>query len=139
MRALIAEGGGIVAVQRLLEVGIERRQVAAWVRQGVLVQVRRGIYTTAELWEAWDVYCERPLARLRAARLCQRVRHVVSHDSSAIVQQMRVLRPEQAEVHLTREDMRGHRSKAGVHLHGAAYSADAPTGMSTTVSPRVSP
>ena len=121
MRALVAQGHGLVTAARLAEAGIDIRVVRDWVRHGVLIPVRHGVYTTADLWAAWDDFRDRPLARIRAARLCQRVRHVVSHDSAGIVQEMRLLRPQESEVHFTREDMRGHRSKAGVHHHGAAY------------------
>ena len=121
MRALVAQGQGLVTAARLGEAGMDIRVVRGWVRRGVLVPLRHGVYTTAELWERWDEFQGRPLARIRAARLCQLVRHVVSHDSAAIVQGMRLLRPQDSAVHLSREDMRGHRSKAGVHHHGAAY------------------
>lgn len=83
--------------------------------------VRRGVYTTAELWESWDSYRERPLARVRAAHLTVVVPHHFSHDSAALVQRLPLLQPQDSGVHLTRLDLRAATTKAGVRHHGAQY------------------
>ena len=119
--AAVAHGGGLVTAARLHEIGVSSRRLAALVRQKELISVRRGVYTTAALWERWDEYVERPLARVRAADLTIKIPHVFSHDSSALVQRVPLLRPRESGVHITRSDMRGTRTKAGIHHHGARY------------------
>ena len=119
MRAAVAAGRGVVTAQRLCELGIPGRLIAQWCRRGLLVPVRRGVYTTRELWESWDKYAARPTARIRAAHLTLRIPHAFSHDSAAIVQEMRLLRPQDSAVHVTREDVRGTRSRFGIEHHGA--------------------
>lgn len=119
MRAAVAAGRGVVTARRLCELGIPGRLIAQWCRRGLLVPVRRGVYTTHELWESWDKYAARPTARIRAAHLTLQIPHVFSHDSAAIVQEVRLLRPQDSAVHVTREDMRGTRSRFGIEHHGA--------------------
>ncbi len=119
MRAAVAAGGGVVTARQLAEVGIEDRQVQRWVRTGVLVRLRRGVYTTAELWDGWDGYRDRPLAHVRAAHATVQFEHAFSHDSAGIVQRVRLLRPRESTVHLTRDDMRGRRNRHGIEHHGA--------------------
>jgi len=119
MRAAVAAGRGVVTAQRLCALGIPGRVVAQWCRRGLLISVRRGVYTTRELWESWDEYVARPMARIRAADLTLRIPHVFSHDSAAIVQDVRLLRPQGSAVHITRKDVRGSRSRFGIEHHGA--------------------
>ena len=104
---------------QLMRAGVGARQLARLVRVGQLVPVRRGVYTTAELWEAWDEYRDRPLARVRAAELCIVVDHVASHDSAALLHQLPLLRPQDSAVHISRLDRRGTRVQNGVEHHGA--------------------
>lgn len=119
--AAVARGGGLTTAVELSAVGIGRRYVAVLVRAERLVPVRRGVYTTAELWESWDDYRDRPLARVRAAEHAITVEHVSSHDSAALLHGLPLLRPQDASVHITRCDMRGTRVQNGVEHHGAAY------------------
>lgn len=121
MLAAIAKGGGLATSRTLVAHGIDPRQIRVWARAGRLVAVRRGVYTTAELWEAWDCYRERPLARARALELTLRVPHVHSHDSAAIVHRIPLLRPHEADLHVTRRHLRASTTQAGVHHHGARY------------------
>ena len=121
MLAAVAAGEGLVTARALHERGIDARLIAGWVRRGRLVVVRRGVYTTAELWESWDPYRQRPIARVRAVDLTLQVPHVVSHDSSALLQRVPLLRPQDAAPHVTRRHMRASLTQAGVHHHGARY------------------
>lgn len=107
---------------RLHALGLDPRAVARLVRTGRLVAVRRGVYTTAELWASWDEYAARPLARIRASELTITVPHVHSHDSAALLQGVRLVRPQDAEVHVTRPGVRGSRIRHGVRHHGAPYA-----------------
>jgi predicted transcriptional regulator of viral defense system len=124
VRAAVAAGQGLVTSARLHALGITSSQLARWVRAGELVAVRRGVYTTAELWSSWDEYAARPLARIRASHLTLEVPHVYSHDSSALIQQVRLIRPQDSEVHVTRRGVNGSRVRHGVRHHGAAYGPE---------------
>jgi hypothetical protein len=119
----MARGHGLVTAATLRQQGFSSRQVTAWVRGGVLVGVRRGVYTTRELWDSWDKYAAKPLSRIRAASMSIEIPHVFSHDSAAIVHGLPLLRPQDAAVHITRDKMRGSRVKGGIHHHGARYAA----------------
>lgn len=124
VRAAVAAGNGLVTARALRARGIDPRRVAAMVRRGELVAVRRGVYTTAELWESWDLYAGRPLARIRAAALTMRLPLVFSHDSAGILQEVRLLRPHESAVHVTQTHVRGSRTQAEVHHHGARYEPE---------------
>jgi hypothetical protein len=121
MRAAVAAGRGLVTTRSLRRAGIPPRLIAGWVRAGTLVAVRRGVYTTAELWASWDAYRERPRARVRAVSLTLQVPHVFSHDSSALLHDLPLLQPQESAVHVTRRHLRASTTKAGVHHHGARY------------------
>jgi hypothetical protein len=122
--AQVARGDGLTTAAALRHVGVGERHLARLVRTRQLVAVRRGVYTTAELWGGWDEYHQRPLARVRAAEHSIAVDHVSSHDSSALVHGLPLLRPQDAAVHITRTDMRGTRVQNGIEHHGAAYGPD---------------
>lgn len=121
VRAAVAAGQGLVTSARLQEMGLAARLISRWVRGGELVAVRRGVYTTRELWDAWDQYVERPLARIRASHLTLDVPHVYSHDSSALLQRLPLIRPQESETHVTRTGINGSRIRFGIRHHGAAY------------------
>lgn len=124
VHAVVAAGGGLTTAGVLARAGLGQRYVARLVRTGALVAVRRGVYTTAELWASWDHYRQRPLARVRAAEHNLTVPHVSSHDSAALVHDLPLLRPQDAAVHISRLDLRGHRTQHGIEHHGATYDAD---------------
>ncbi len=119
MRAAVVAGHGVVTAQRLRELGIEERQLQRWVRTGVLVRLRRGVYTTGDLWSGWDEFHGRPLARIRAAHLTLTVDHAFSHDSAGVVRRLRLLRPQDSAIHINRQDLRGRRTRYGIEHHGA--------------------
>jgi len=121
LHAAVARGHGLVTTQDLLAIGADPQLVARWVRQGRLVRVRRGVFTTAEVWASWDIYRGQPLARARAVQLILRVPHVASHDSAALAHRLPLLRPEESAPHVTRRHLRGSRTRGGVHHHGAQY------------------
>lgn len=127
MLAALARGAGLVTAADLRSLGIDRRIVADWVRRGALITVRRGVYTSAELWAAWDEYRDRPLARIRAAELTLTIQHVFSHDSAALLHGLPLLRPQESAVHVTRRHLRGSMTKAGVHHHGARHDQERAT------------
>ncbi len=119
--AAVAAGHGLVTATQLSILGFHPRRVARWVRSGELVSVRRGVYTTAQLWSEWDEFRARPLARVRAAHLTLTVPHVFSHDSAALLLGVPLIRPQAADVHVTRPHVNGSRIQYGVRHHGATY------------------
>ncbi|GAA1476959.1 hypothetical protein GCM10009623_14050 [Nocardioides aestuarii] len=124
IHAVVAGHGGLATAPMLAAAGIEAREVARLVRRQSLVAVRRGVYTTGELWESWDDFLLRPLARVRAAEHSLVVEHVSSHDSAALLHRLPLLDARSAAVHISRLDLRGHRTQHGIEHHGASYDAD---------------
>ena len=124
VHAVVARGGGLATSAALAQAGVDPRYVARLVRTGKLVAVRLGVYTTAELWDSWDDHRGRPLARVRAAEHALAVPHVSSHDSAALVHRLPLLRPQDSAVHISRLDLRGHRTQHGIEHHGATYDPD---------------
>ncbi len=122
--AAVAQGNGMTTSAHLARLGVGPRYVARLVRTGALVAIRRGVYTTSQLWASWDDYSARPLARVRAAELCVVVDHVSSHDSAALLHGLPLLRPHESAVHITRLDMRGTRVQNGIEHHGAWFDSD---------------
>lgn len=123
MAAALADGNGLVTTAELSHRGCDPRRLAAIVRSGELVGVRRGVYTSGELWAGLDVYRGRPLLRIRAAGRTLETSHVFSHDSAALLQDLPVLDSRSAPVHVTRPGVRGTRTRYGIHHHGAPYAA----------------
>jgi len=122
--ALVFRQRGLITYQQALELSLSSDRVARLRRTGAWVRVRQGVYADAEVWAGLDDSVGRPLLRVRAAHLVLEVPHVFSHDSAALVHGMSLLRPVGELVHITRLDVRGDRTKAGIKPHGAAYSPD---------------
>lgn len=118
----VAAGSGLLTTAQVRSLGIDDRVIARLVRTGTLRAVRRGVYTTQDHWAALDAYVGRPLLEVRAARLTMRYRHVVSHDSAALVHRLPLLDPSASAIHFSREDIRATRHRAGVVQHAARYS-----------------
>lgn len=119
--AAIAEGAGLVTAARLRGIGVDPRVVATLVRQGELVAVRRGVYTTRSTWDAADAFRGRPFMAIRAAELTLKVPHVFSHDSAAVLHRIPLIDVRRSEVHITRRRVLGSRHEHGVRHHGATY------------------
>jgi hypothetical protein len=122
--ARLAQGAGLATAKDLRAAGVDPRMITSLVRGGELVAVRRGVYTSAELWEAWDEWRERPLARIRAAHLTITMDHVFSHDSAALLQGLPLIDARESEVHVTRVGVVGSHTRYGVRHHGAPYVSD---------------
>ena len=118
----VAGGSGLVTAATLRGLAIDPRVISALVRSGDLIAVRRGVYTTAELWSSWDEWHDRPLARIRAVHLTITVDHRFSHDSSAILHALPLIDPRASGVHVTREGVVGSQVRHGVRHHGAPYT-----------------
>lgn len=122
--AAAANNQGIVTRDRLTEIGTSEREVDQLLRAGLLVAVRRGVYTTRELWDSWDEFHDRPMARIRAAHLSIDIPHVFSHESAAVALGLPLLDSRHSVPHITRPDKRATKMYGGTLHHGAAYDDD---------------
>jgi len=118
---------GLITFRQATDGGLRPEQIARLVRTGDWVKVRPGVYADGETWRALDAYLGKPLLGVRAAHLVLTVPHWFSHDSAAVIHGLRLLDRESDLVHLTRKDMRGRRSKAGITHHGAAFPSSQTT------------
>jgi hypothetical protein len=121
VRRALETGHGLVTAGELAALGIDPGVVGRWRRAGGLVVVRRGVYATKERWEEWDDYVEKPLARIRAADRAMRDRYVFSHDSAALLDGVRLIRPQESEIHVTRPELRASLTRFGTHHHAAGF------------------
>jgi len=121
IRAHFARQHGLVTFRQATESGLSLPRIRRLLHHGDWVRVRGGIFADAEIWQAADEYVGRPLLRVRAAHLALIVPHWFSHDSAALLHGMRLFHRGTDFVHITRTDMRGRRSKAGIAHHGAKF------------------
>ncbi|HWJ11007.1 MAG TPA: hypothetical protein VNS46_16620 [Nocardioides sp.] len=128
--AAIAANGGLITRAQALDLGVSPSEIrgALHRRSGDpaarWVVLRRGVYTTWEVWEALDEYVGRPLLRARAAGLAARRGWVLSHDSSCQLQGIPVLRPDVPLAHLTRPGWTNAWTEYGVKHHLARFGPD---------------
>lgn len=120
--AAFSTGGGVLSRNQLLDLGVSPGEIRRLVRQDRWLAVRRGVYTTAEIWGALDEYVGRPRLRARAAILQMRRAWVLSHDSSAHEQGMSVLTPREPFVHVTRPGFTNAWTENGVKHHLARFA-----------------
>ncbi|HWJ66276.1 MAG TPA: type IV toxin-antitoxin system AbiEi family antitoxin domain-containing protein [Nocardioides sp.] len=121
--AIIAAQGGVIRRDQLLDCGLGPSELARLRRNGALVGVRRGVVTTAEIWDALDIWVGRPRLRARAAILTMRRGWVLSHDSSAHEQELPILTPQDPHVHITRPGFTNAWTENGVKHHLARFAA----------------
>lgn len=114
--------GGVMSRNQLLDLGVSPGEIRRLVRQGFWVRVRRGVYTTAEIWEAADEYVGRQMLLARAAILQMRRAWVMSHDSAAHEQRMPILAPREPHVHVTRPGFTNAWTENGVKHHLARFA-----------------
>ncbi|UMG94800.1 type IV toxin-antitoxin system AbiEi family antitoxin domain-containing protein [Nocardioides sp. TF02-7] len=100
--AAFASHHGVLRRTQLLDLGMPPTEIRRLLRSGALVLLRRGAYTTREIWDAADRYVARPLLLARAAVALTRRAWVLSHDSAAHALGMAILDPRDPYVHLTR-------------------------------------
>lgn len=128
--AAISANGGLITRAQALDLGVSPGEIRAALhrRRGEAtprwVVLRRGVYTTAEIWDALDEYVGKPLLLARAAGLAARRGWVLSHDSSCHLQGIPVLRPEVSLSHLTRPGWTNAWTEYGVKHHLARFSPD---------------
>jgi len=119
--AVVQDQHGLITRGQLREAGVDDRQVRQLLKRGVVLTVRRGVYVERDRWESLEPYRERPVLRIRAARLTLGGDYVHSHDSSSILLRMGAPDPTRALVHVTRKKVHGDAVRAGVKHHLAPY------------------
>ena len=120
----MAHQHGLILRRQVLAAGMTVQEVAALVRSGEWVVVRRGVYTTRAHWESLDPYVGRPRLQVWAATLTMRMPHFLSHDSAAYLHDLAILEATPRLVHITRVGALGGRTRHGVKHHKAPVRTD---------------
>ncbi|GAA3677626.1 hypothetical protein GCM10022237_41330 [Nocardioides ginsengisoli] len=123
VHARIAAGGGVIRRFQLLDLGVSPSEIRRLINAGALVRLRRGVYTSRELWESLDEYVDRPLLLARAAIATMQRGWVLSHDSAAHAWELPILRPAVPLVHVTRPGFTNAWTEYGVRHHLARFSS----------------
>jgi len=129
---------GIRTTAELLRAGRSATQITTMVRQGVLIQVRRGVYARAEMAADLATRPGGPHLLRTAATLATLGPAAASHQSAAVIHDMHLLTLPRA-VTLTRPPGRNRSALAGVRLHCAQLPAEHLTvvhGMRVTTAAR---
>lgn len=122
--ATCLRNGGVLTRTQLLDLGVAPGEIQRLVRCGHLVRLRRGAYTTAQIWQEADEYVGRPLLHARAAVALMRRGWVLSHESGAYEHGLEILRPPEQNVHVTRPGWTNAWTENGVKHHLARYRED---------------
>ncbi len=112
---------GLITRRQALAAGLAPEAIDRATRQGAWVIVRRGVYTTRELWQSLPRIEDIQLTRDRAASLRIGRPHVMSHDSAALELDLAILRPKPPITHVTRPGVVGSHLRHGVKHHLAPY------------------
>lgn len=121
--AAVSEGRGLVRRARLLDLGVSPGEIRANLRRGTWIAVRRGVYTTADLWDSLDEYVGRPRLESRAVIATVRRDWVLSHESAAHELGMPVLAAADGLVHITRPGWTNAWTEHGVGHHLARFDS----------------
>lgn len=114
---IIQASGGIFSRKQALDCGETDRTLAAAVRAGTLVRLRRGFYTPADIYAAADPSTKHVL-HARAALSGQRGRVALTGVSAAALHGFDIHDTSLDIVHLVRLDGGSTRSEAGIVHHG---------------------
>ena len=98
---------GLITRRQALVAGLAPEAIDRTTRQGSWVIVRRGVYTTRELWQSLPRIEDIQLTRDRAASLRIRRADVMSHDSAALELDLAILRAKSPTTHVTRPGVVG--------------------------------
>lgn len=130
---------GVVWLRRdALAAGYTDKQIAKLVRSGEWVRVRRGAYTSGELWAVLAAE-DRHRILCRAVLLTAHPSSALSHISSTIEQGAEAWGFDLDQVHITRTDGQGGRNEAGVVHHSGLLSegeVNIVNGVRVTPAPR---
>jgi Transcriptional regulator, AbiEi antitoxin len=114
---IIQASGGIFSRKQALDCGETDRTLAAAVRAGALVRLRRGFYTPADIYAAADPSAKHVL-HARAALSGQRGRVALTGVSAAALHGFDIHDTSLDVVHLVRLDSGSTRTEAGIVHHG---------------------
>lgn len=120
----IAANGGLVTSAQVLDLGLSPGDIRDLKRHGKLVTVRRGVYTTRELWESLDEWQGRPRLVARAVILTMRRGWVLSHNSAADELGLATLHPPEPLTHITRPGWTNAWTENRVAHHLARFTQD---------------
>lgn len=121
--AALATASGVLRREELLDLGASPSEIRRLVSTGDLLRLRRGVFTSGELWASLDEYAGRPLLLARAAIATMRRGWVLSHDSAAHAHALPILRPASPLVHVTRPGFTNAWTEYGVRHHLARFAA----------------
>jgi hypothetical protein len=122
--AAISANGGLITRAQALDLGVGPGQIRHLMRSGRWIAVRRGVYTTAEIWESLDEWRGRPRLIARAVVLTMKRGWVLSHNSAADELDLATLRPPVPLTHITRPGWTNAWTENQVAHHLAAFRAD---------------
>lgn len=121
---LFPDPHGLITRRAATAAGLDDADLRRLVTHGELIRLRRGVFVPADRWAALDEFRGRPLLRIRAAQMCLRSDHVLSHDSAALPLGLGCPDPRTALVHITRPKVHGDADRAGIKHHLAPYAED---------------
>jgi hypothetical protein len=130
--------GAVWLRRHALADGFNDKAIARLVRTGEWHRVRRGAYTSGELWTTLSPE-DRHRVLCRAALLTAHPSSVLSHLSSAIEWGAETWGFDLDVVHLTRTDGKCGRKEAGIHQHSGVLAEDdvlVVNGVRVTAAPR---
>lgn len=122
--AAMSANGGLITYAQALDLGVSPGEVRGLKRQGHWVAVRRGVYTSRELWDSLDEWRGRPRLIARAVVLTMRRAWVLSHNSAADELDLATLRPPEPLTHITRPGWTNAWTENQVAHHLARFRPD---------------
>ncbi|WGY03123.1 type IV toxin-antitoxin system AbiEi family antitoxin domain-containing protein [Nocardioides sp. QY071] len=122
--ALMSAQGGLVTRRQAMEAGMAGHQIDGLLRSGSWVTVRRGVYAEKAYVDALTTDVQRRVLADRAASLRVDAPHVLSHHSSAHLQQLEVLHERKPITHVGRPGIVGSHLRHGVKHHLAPYRGE---------------
>ncbi|KAA1427576.1 type IV toxin-antitoxin system AbiEi family antitoxin domain-containing protein [Nocardioides antri] len=120
--AALSANGGVIRYAQLLDLGVSPGEVRHLKRRNVLHPLRRGVYTTTELWDSLDEWSGRPRLVARAVILTVQRGWVLSHNSAADELGLATLRPPVPLTHLTRPGWTNAWTENDVKHHLAGFA-----------------
>lgn len=122
LRFRIRRQHGLITTRAALASGLAPRDIERLVRAGRWVAVRRGVFVEREIWDAADIWSDRPRLSARAVDLTLGHARAFSHDSAALEHGLPLVGVPQL-VHVTRTGVTGSRRRHGVVQHGAHFDS----------------
>jgi hypothetical protein len=117
----ISANGGLITYAQALDLGMSPGEVRHLKRRGQWIAVRRGVFTTRELWESLDERRGRPRLIARGVIMTMRRAWVLSHNSAADELGLDTLKPPKPLTHVTRPGWTNAWTENGIAHHLAAF------------------